>query len=51
MDHQSIILCPNKFPLVLEAAPIHINGQPVWVLSVQDSYICFPKSERKEKEM
>lgn len=37
--------------LVLEAVPIDINEQPVCVLSVQNSYICFPKSDRREKKM
>lgn len=38
-------------PLVLEAVPIHINGQPGCVLSVQESYNYFPKSDRREKKM
>lgn len=38
-------------PLVLEAVPIHINGQPGCVLSVQESYKYFPKSDRREKKM
>lgn len=38
-------------PLVLEAVPKHINGQTVCVLSAQDSFIYFPKSERREKKM
>lgn len=48
MDHQSIPLYPNKLLLVLEADATHINRKLVCVSSIQDSYMHFASSDKKE---